>query len=614
MSVKAKYIKDLPLKNELDGSESLLVQDSNGTKQAPLGTIVDEIKQNSQEKIREIESELDQTNAQLSEINLKKANVTEVRKISDSILLKDLHTEVKTAMTGGSVGVVGINSVNTENIVDESITLSKMAQYQNVVILGNATGNCMNFNTETKTLTIPQHSYITFAGNRICYNGDSSINLSYAHLTANDGERSIIYDVDADEYKIVGRKSTNINKVLLIATMWSNGSTLSINSLSKYTVDGKKVDNYGNVKPNDYLTLEEFENHGNVALLNNALGNVIDFNFDSKIITIPQHTFITCGGKRVIYNGDSGLTVDFSSVGTGERSFIFDLTTLEYKVIASTSGALTKNSLLIATWWGNDDYKTLSCTSKYTVNGKKVDNYNQELNNYALKSDLTNLYEKTLQDKKVLILGDSITTDSYHNYKKWVTVLIECGFLSKDNVTNSSKHATGFVAQYRGEGQSDNDFIHRIESITDKESYDLVIIFGGINDFIQSVPFGESGGDVTTEFIPAVDYFFDYVINNFTQARIVVLSPLRTYNIYPNKVGKIQQEYADYIKSKAKEYCFPILNLTEESGFCPYITSFRDRWTLIPSGYDITDGVHPNEEYEREFLAPMIKNFLSNLF
>lgn len=66
MPVKAKNIKDLPLKNELDGSESLLVQDLNGTQQAPLGTIVDEIKQNSQEKIREIESELAQTNAQLS--------------------------------------------------------------------------------------------------------------------------------------------------------------------------------------------------------------------------------------------------------------------------------------------------------------------------------------------------------------------------------------------------------------------------------------------------------------------------------------------------------------------------------------------------------------------
>ena len=71
MPVKAKNIKDLPLKNELDGSESLLVQDSNGTKQAPLGTIVDEIKQNSQEKIREIESELNQTNAQLSRVLAK---------------------------------------------------------------------------------------------------------------------------------------------------------------------------------------------------------------------------------------------------------------------------------------------------------------------------------------------------------------------------------------------------------------------------------------------------------------------------------------------------------------------------------------------------------------
>lgn len=56
MSVKAKYIKDLPLKEVLDGSESLLVQDLNGTQQAPLEVIIDEIKQNSQEKIREIEN------------------------------------------------------------------------------------------------------------------------------------------------------------------------------------------------------------------------------------------------------------------------------------------------------------------------------------------------------------------------------------------------------------------------------------------------------------------------------------------------------------------------------------------------------------------------------
>jgi hypothetical protein len=63
-----KTIKELPIKHGLDGTEKLIVEDNEATKQAPLGTIVDEIKQNSQEKIREIESDLAQTNAQLSQV------------------------------------------------------------------------------------------------------------------------------------------------------------------------------------------------------------------------------------------------------------------------------------------------------------------------------------------------------------------------------------------------------------------------------------------------------------------------------------------------------------------------------------------------------------------
>lgn len=67
----AKTIKELPIKHGLDGTEKLIVEDNEATKQMSLTTIVDEIKQNSQEKIREIESELAQTNAQLSELESK---------------------------------------------------------------------------------------------------------------------------------------------------------------------------------------------------------------------------------------------------------------------------------------------------------------------------------------------------------------------------------------------------------------------------------------------------------------------------------------------------------------------------------------------------------------
>lgn len=212
---------------------------------------------------------------------------------------------------------------------------------------------------------------------------------------------------------------------------------------------------------------------------------------------------------------------------------------------------------------------------------------------------------------KVLVLGDSISTDAYGSYKKWVTVLMEQGFLNSDTV-NSSQHASGFVARYNN---GENDFISRVTAIEDKDSFDMVVVFGGINDYIQSVPMGGGDGEtsITTYFKPAVDYFFEYLIQNFTQARICVLLPLRTFATWTNSVGEYQQAYSEYIHTVAKRYCLPVLNLTEESGFCPFIPTFRDMWTLLPTGYDTHDGVHPNVDYEREFLAPMIKDFLAGL-
>lgn len=234
---------------------------------------------------------------------------------------------------------------------------------------------------------------------------------------------------------------------------------------------------------------------------------------------------------------------------------------------------------------------------------------------YAAAGDVS-----PLSDKKVLVLGDSISTDAYGNYKKWVTALIEDGFLPTDTV-NSSRHATGFVARYTGEdANAQNDFIDRATAIDNPDSYDLVIVFGGINDYIQHIEMGESGSDKDTYFKPAVDYFFEYLVKNFTNARIVVLSPLRTYNVYKNlaggsqETGHYQTEYADYIREVAKSYCLPVLNLTEESGFCPFVDEFKEKWTLVPSGYTNADGVHPNAEYQERFLAPMIKGFLTEIY
>ena len=233
----------------------------------------------------------------------------------------------------------------------------------------------------------------------------------------------------------------------------------------------------------------------------------------------------------------------------------------------------------------------------------------------VIKKDLAGIHkaidlvDTTSKAKKVLVIGDSISADYYGEYTKWVTMLVNDGFFPVDT-TNSSIHATGFVAKYNGE---ENSFITRLETIENKKDFDLVVVFGGINDYIQGVPMGTSGGEKSTHFIPAVEHFFSEIINGFPQARIAVLLPLHTYATWKNSAGHFQEEYSDYIKATAKKYHLPFLNLAEESGFAPEITAFRERWTLKPKGFDSTDGVHPTEEYERRFLAPMIKDFLKKL-
>lgn len=207
--------------------------------------------------------------------------------------------------------------------------------------------------------------------------------------------------------------------------------------------------------------------------------------------------------------------------------------------------------------------------------------------------------------KDVLIIGDSISTDVYGGYKKWVTDLQDECFFTAGLVNNNSHHATGFVATYASDPTT--TFINRLSAIGNLSGFDAIITFGGINDWIQNIDFDT--------FKTAVDAYFAYLIENATQAQIIVFSPLHTA-LYgtTNSAGKTQKDYDDYIKSVAKEYAFPCLNLTDESGFCPdKSTTFSDMWTLLPSGQTSHDGVHPIAEWEKNFLAPMVKGFLTSI-
>lgn len=210
-----------------------------------------------------------------------------------------------------------------------------------------------------------------------------------------------------------------------------------------------------------------------------------------------------------------------------------------------------------------------------------------------------------LRNKKILIIGDSISTDYYGSYPKWVTVLKQENFLPLDTINNSI-HATGFVADAETPG---NDFISRLKAIENKSDFDLVIVFGGINDYSLY----KNENEISPTFTNAVNNFFEYLVNNYQNARFGVIKPMLC-----NRPGGADDAdkirlYADYIANTAKKYTIPTLNLTDESGFNPFIPQICERWSLLPSGQDLHDGIHPNEEFERNFMAPQIKHFIDGL-
>ena len=258
-----------------------------------------------------------------------------------------------------------------------------------------------------------------------------------------------------------------------------------------------------------------------------------------------------------------------------------------------------------------------------------------------------------IKQLKVLVIGDSITTGSssaklssvnmpsYGKYEKWVDILIKLGLFNSDTI-NCSQHATGFVAKNgSSEWVNNSDFLSRLKYFVNNNTInpstiDLIIVFGGINDFKLPCEIGEFGEKDTTKFIPALEAFYNYLEETFTQARIVVCTPTRCavatgqtdwstrVDWAPNE-GFIADEnslritydtYVDAIKKCCKKYSLPVIDLAYESGFMPLNKKNREKWSFVfdESASIPTDGIHPNYDFQQKMLAPMIYSFVSKLF
>ena len=145
---------------------------------------------------------------------------------------------------------------------------------------------------------------------------------------------------------------------------------------------------------------------------------------------------------------------------------------------------------------------------------------------------------------------------------------------------------------------------------------DVVIVYGGINDFLHGdAPIGEIGDTTPATFCGAVHFLMNFLTEKYAGKTVVFLSPARCNfkgvtsekaSNYPRKYtkGEPVKYYVDIIEKTAKQFNIPVLNLYYNLGIDPNREEDNIKYTV--------DGLHFNDAGHK-ILAEKVKDFLEAL-
>ncbi|MBI9010007.1 MAG: InlB B-repeat-containing protein [Tenericutes bacterium] len=185
----------------------------------------------------------------------------------------------------------------------------------------------------------------------------------------------------------------------------------------------------------------------------------------------------------------------------------------------------------------------------------------------------------------IAFLGDSITygtgtTAAADRFSDIVST--DLGFLSFQNLGD-----VGSTISVRT-GETDS-FYERYTDIT--AGTDYIVIFGGVNDYLESVEIGDVSSTDTSEFYGALNELFDDVQTTYPAASILVVTPMKSYDDGPstelNLIGYNLQNYVDAITASALSFDIPVIDLHEVLGFNALESYDRAKYT--------DDGVNLND-------------------
>ena len=146
---------------------------------------------------------------------------------------------------------------------------------------------------------------------------------------------------------------------------------------------------------------------------------------------------------------------------------------------------------------------------------------------------------------------------------------------------------------------------------------DMVIVYGGVNDFIHGdAPFGQLGDTTPATFCGGVYFLMNYLREAYADKPIIFMSPARCFlrkevsDLIPSThakkttPGKALIAYVDVILETARKFGIHVLDLYRDLGIDPHDPQSFATYT--------TDGLHFNDD-GHGVLAQKLKEFIEAL-
>ena len=425
----------------------------------------------------------------------------------------------------------------------------------------------------------------------------SAHTISARHLRIKDNEGNVVISYDK------GNSGNNINLTVENINYTSNGITL------KATVDWTKIPLNNTTFTIDKTQIKtKFINPKIVEIDETTTykavsPSYINIDTSTKNVVIPK-TFTIYKSKELVYKQNEQESFSYSTYASDKFYIAFNTIS---KLIEIISPELKEpHHFLIGFCWGGLKGSVESfCGVEIRHNGYSIQEIEISIPNYTIQSKW--------KDKNVLILGDSISDNSYESYDKWNKFWeASTGAIC----THNGIHATGFVSDKTYLTDGSKSLVNRISALDTSIEYDLIIIFLGTNDYGSDVDLGTMDSNDKTKFIPSVDYCLKYIRDTWVNSKVACLLPLQRYNgNNKNGVGYSLQQYNNALEERCNFYSIPTLDLYNKGNFIPQLTNFRNTHTFITGTHPETglpngDGLHPNLTFGRDYLMTIIAEFL----